>query len=577
MKPSERTTTIHRRTHRGISARRNLVPGRAARVPSVWVPGRAWLGKRPWLWLASMQVLFLLFFYRPHVFRVDGERIWATCDDMYVSACYARNLAQGHGLVWYPGAPKVEGISNPLWTMLLALVHGLPFFDEAALGLYLIAMNAICLVLLYMIFWRALCQVLAHTEPGPERRDARLRVVGPGAWLVAAVGLLPFSMPYWMSNGFSIGLVAVLSLAGFVLALRKERCVARCVAIGVLMGAAFWTRMDGVVFFSGALLLTALTGRRRLWSLCIQLGVAGMIIALLFLVRWTYYGEWLPNTYYLKLHGWLLRDRIARGLGQNWPVFPTVVLAWLALALPQVRQRLGAATAPTLAAMATFTVSVLYSTHNGGDAWGLVLGFDRFTATGSVFLMLALAVGVAKLHGRSGRRVVAFAGACLLALTPLALAPGLGQLKHALLASFPLPGLSAPRLEQSWVANGKAFEQVSIPGARIAVGAAGAVIYFSHRGGVDLLGKCEPFVAHMTVRHYKGAPGHNKRDDAKVFRLRNPDFSILRPPAGMEHLYVRILFPEKDKHFWARRQSPYVRWHRVTVVEKKARPVTQQR
>ena len=74
------------------------------------------------------------------MFRVDGELVFAVSDDIYISACYARNLAAGHGAVWYPGAAPVEGFSNPLWTALLALVHLVPFFRETDLGLYVMTL-----------------------------------------------------------------------------------------------------------------------------------------------------------------------------------------------------------------------------------------------------------------------------------------------------------------------------------------------------------------------------------------------------------------------------------------------------
>lgn len=40
-------------------------------------------------------------------------------DDAAISFTYARNLAQGHGLVLFPGGERVEAYSNPLWVFLL--------------------------------------------------------------------------------------------------------------------------------------------------------------------------------------------------------------------------------------------------------------------------------------------------------------------------------------------------------------------------------------------------------------------------------------------------------------------------
>ena len=48
------------------------------------------------------------------------ERI---ADDAYISFRFARNLAEGHGLVWNIGGERVEGYTNALWVFLLAGIH----------------------------------------------------------------------------------------------------------------------------------------------------------------------------------------------------------------------------------------------------------------------------------------------------------------------------------------------------------------------------------------------------------------------------------------------------------------------
>ena len=40
-------------------------------------------------------------------------------DDAYISLRYARNLVEGHGLVWNPGE-AVEGYSNLAWVLVAA-------------------------------------------------------------------------------------------------------------------------------------------------------------------------------------------------------------------------------------------------------------------------------------------------------------------------------------------------------------------------------------------------------------------------------------------------------------------------
>jgi hypothetical protein len=104
------------------------------------------------------------------------------------------------------------------------------------------------------------------------------------------------------------------------------------------------------------------------------------------------------------------------------------------------------------------------------------------------------------------------------------------------------------KLEREWIAYGKVLREVSRPGARIALFPAGAIVYFSQRGGVDLLGKVDPYVANLPVSTrrpngnvcWRSAPGHNKEDDAGVFALRLPEFSRYQTPRDFAHRYVKF-------------------------------------
>src|SRR5215207_5947157 len=63
-------------------------------------------------------------------FTIDGKRYFCLFDDAMISMRYARNLAEGHGLVWNSGE-YVEGYTNPLMTLLMSLSN-LLFKDVGA-------------------------------------------------------------------------------------------------------------------------------------------------------------------------------------------------------------------------------------------------------------------------------------------------------------------------------------------------------------------------------------------------------------------------------------------------------------
>lgn len=489
-------------------------------------PNSPFLIRHLYLLPAVILIGVMFFFsYQLFVFKIWNQPFWAVSDDIYISACFARTLAQGHGLLWYPGAPPVEGISNPLWTGILALIHVLPWYEENMLGLYLFGINAVLLAGIAYMFWS-----IVRVSFGlyfPEKTFSPGRAILPVLLLS-----LCFSLSYWLAEGFEVGLVLLFALTAFRITLLPSESLRSAVAAGVLAGLAFWTRMDAVLYCAPAFLLL-MQGNQR-WRRIAAAAAAFFIMALaLFLVRHAYYDKWLPNTYYLKLYGWPLGQRLAKGLQLNWPLLPSLLLVTGMLSLPPAWRFFGKPRLPVAACALAVFLGVAYSIQNGGDSWGLKAGFDRFTVPGAVFLSLALSLVWICLPLTFWRVRVFAIGSILLMC--LSIIPHFGQFRDD--AVFP----KQPRLEQSWIRSGKSFERVTLPGARIALNPAGAIIYFSHRGGVDLLGKCEPLVAKSPVVNPAAMSGHNKRDDVRVFKARKPDVTRNTPPRRVLSEYMHVV------------------------------------
>ena len=70
--------------------------------------------------LAERMLPFLLLLAGVAAFLGETWRELPQIDDAYISYRYARNLVEGHGLVFNPGE-RVEGFTNLLWTLLVAL------------------------------------------------------------------------------------------------------------------------------------------------------------------------------------------------------------------------------------------------------------------------------------------------------------------------------------------------------------------------------------------------------------------------------------------------------------------------
>lgn len=513
-------------------------------------------------------------------FTFRGERWFTLFDDAMISMTYARNLAEGDGLVWNPGQPAVEGYTNPLWTVLMAGLHriGLP----VNLVPLAVSVVGIALLLVAVVLAAALAARLA-----PSSRSAP---VAAGV----LVGLF-WPLVYWTLRGMEVGLVAVVVLSLVWLALRVEAEGAApkvVVALCVVAAVGLLTRDDVLVpvVVVGAWLAWRLGGSTR-WRAVLPL-VATVVVVTVAHVGWrlAVYGEPLPNTYYLKVSGQPLAPRLERGFG----TFAAVLLADLVLALVVVgvglRGRIWRDRSLLLCGLLVVALGG-YSVSVGGDAWEWARLTNRYLTPAAVLLLVLVGVAAEPFVARV--RASSRPMAALVVLAVVALAFGLvdsivgaavgGPLEAWLgvttttradavtaiavvavvavavvllvgrrtvpesASTTRLAGLVVALVLVATVANGwrsflesdggfyvgrnqgatafgVALGEVTAPDASIAVVWAGAPIYYSRRTGVDLLGKMDPVIAHGP--HHEGAPmypGHDKYDfDHSIGALR-PD------------------------------------------------------
>jgi arabinofuranosyltransferase len=473
---------------------------------------------------AALQIGAMLRCYRRFIYDEPTGRVFGLADDVYISACFGRSLVSGHGFVWYAGAPRVEGITNPLWSALLGLLHLLPGFSADRLGAFTMGASALLLTLAAALF----CRALARASGGAREPTPLGLLLVPGTVAVS----------YWSAEGFEIALLATLTFAMLYCACdAKERRAAY--ALGVLAALGLATRLDFALLATPAALVYL--GRRpTLRHAGTALAIALSLAAAMLVARRVYFGDWLPNTYYLKTTGWPLADRFARGYAQNRELLWLLPIPFFGLLWPRLRH--GAPHA--FAAFAGFTLTVAYSTYVGGDAWRTFGSYDRHTAVGSMLLVWGLWALVGCFESRWLPSLVTLAVALPLAIFPIVRTAESPRVTEALFSET----VPVRNLERDWIRYGKAFREISEPGARIAVCPAGAIIYFSERGGVDLLGKVDPYVARLPVSTrkprynacWRDAPGHNKCDDVAVFELRKPEYSRPGPPKPLAKAYTKI-------------------------------------
>lgn len=462
-------------------------------------------------------------------FVYEGERIFILFDDATISMQYARNLAEGFGPNWNTYGDRVEGFTNPLWVAYMALFHLLPL-SSAVIALPLQISGAIS-VILCMVVVKKIADFLSEGN----------------VW-VSSLAVLTTAFYYPLSNwsllGTEVGVLTFLTLLGAWWAMRDASKGQFKPGVYVLMGISTLVRIDMAVPY---LILWAFlfwfdkTNRRKhlLW------GALGLVVFLggQTLLRLWYYGDPLPNTYYLKMTGMDTFLRIKRGLYVfvkfAWNLGPVfVALPFLVFAFKRNRY--------TLLTMLLFLGQCAYSVYVGGDAWEHRGGANRFITLGMPFFMILFSMsavylfdllkehGLKEFAGKARGWVTPVVNLCLTGFVFLSLVnfntllDG-NSLKYWLLLQ---PTVFSPG-SQRYAVDGLLVKSLTTPEAKILVGAAGNVAYFAERFSYDLMGKADYEIARQPVKIPADLdsltflqPGHYKYDYAISIGRYQPDVLV---------------------------------------------------
>ncbi len=516
---------------------------------------------RRWCWLergslASFGALYLVVVGRAAV-TVDGRRTFTLFDDAMISMRYGRNLAGGEGLVFNVGE-QVEGYTNLLWTVVMALVH-VVVPDPAYAPLVVSLIGVVVLVAQLQLTRLAVARTTSCAWA------PTLAVLGVGA---------SWALVFWTLRGMEVGLLGLLVTSALIVVHVELNWSAttRFVVVTALLVAAVFTRDDAVVLAIAvaASAVWAAPARSR-WRVAAGAAVALVLaVATRLAVRLVLYGELLPNTYRLKVEGvprFLLVERGALSTGYTLAFGLAVLVA------------LGCASwgAGRLArsAMCVVVAQFAYAMLVGGDAWEDRGFASRFVATVTAPLVIAAVLGVVAIaRGAASRRSVAvgiavvFAAlgwavlvpatnryfqlghggpglqavrAITLVVTALAMAASLRERwRPAAVLVLALLVVGAPNVvpwtdwvrsdqpfdtdEGRWARYGAALNAALPPGSSVAVASIGNIGYFSDRPIVDLLGKIDPVVAGTAPRtDFWALPGHLRWDYRRSVVELRPD------------------------------------------------------
>lgn len=435
-------------------------------------------------------------------------------DDAFISLRYARNLVEGDGLTWnQPGfGDRVEGYTNFLWTLILAVPLRLgvdPFLFVSLAG---VLMMPVTLILTYK-----LAVALFNSRP-----------VGLAAALLLATN---YTFSSYASGGLETHLQALLCTATLLLAVR---CVAhqggptarRLLALSAVTGLALLTRLDSLLIAGPACAIAgyAVVRDARSPARLLLLAVPGAAIVGAWLAwKVGYYGELLPNTFYAKAAG---KSLPLRGVLYIVSFLCSYALAPFLVAVPFMAHRLWRLLGIPrwLLVGAACTLWLAYLVNVGGD----FMEFRFLVPLMPLLMSLAAWVIVAVVERPAW-------SAALVALLVIASAV------HAKLFNYsPLKrGVeSIAELERNlygpdydWVGIGKYLRDAFAGHPTkpiIAVTPAGAIPYYSDLPAIDMLGLNDREIARHGAS-LADRPGHRKISTIRYLVERRVTFVIGHP------------------------------------------------
>lgn len=431
-------------------------------------------------------------------------RAWRfICDDAYISFRYAQNLAEHGTLAYNVVAPRelIEGYTNFLWVMLLALGDRLGLAPDF---LAPVLTQVAVIAALGAVVWLG--------------RGLR------GGWPLAPALLLACSPEFmvWGQGGLETALAAALTFAAMAAA-----ASGRWRAAGVVTALAGLTRPDALLpiglFFGTWLIVHG----RKSWPGWRRLLVGGLLAAgplvVHLLWRHSYYGSWVPNTWFIKQFGGLLRGTYGVWYVESWA--RAVGLVAIVPLLPWLRWR-------HLVLVVPIAGTVAWAWAIGGD----FMAYSRFLIVATRLLAALwgwlLADAAAWLGGRAAwvRRVPVVAVVTIVLAGVLAWqARARWQIDRAQTSGWlegRWEGVTAmDRFARERVHVG-AWMRAHLPASTwLAVGAAGALPYASGLPVVDVYGLVDPWPSRVPSLRptAKGRPGHQLMAPQAELRVRDPD------------------------------------------------------
>ena len=429
-------------------------------------------------------------------------------DDSLISLRYADRFINGKGLSWNDGKP-VEGYSNLLWVLLVSL------FGKFHLDLILSArlLGVFCSIGTLIIIFRFLKNKFAGKE---SIFIPLILLATTPCFVIWAVGGL--EQPLYI-------LLLTLVLVEVSEVIRQN--FRRLLFLSIWLGLLAITRPDGFLFTVTTTVFLVLINRKdtaKIFRIILTVGlIPTLFLAGQLLFRYSYYGEWVPNTALVKVK--ITWHHVLRGGFYNVKAFfgtfilSSVGLYFLWLAVFKRKDLFAAFLLLNITAWGAYITSV------GGDIFPAYRQYY-------VIIILFIFVIICGLKYINFRNLSSFRKYLVFFILILN-----GFMQHFIPANH---SAVEERWEFKGMMVGENLKATFPKQTLIAVTAAGCIPYSSQLPTVDMLGLNDYYIPRHPPANFGNGPLAHELGDASYVMKRNPEIIIFNTGNRAEDVQFNI-------------------------------------
>lgn len=351
-----------------------------------------------WFWIFFLAFFFPIIFFVRAAFRdineagvvVSGNYQWffTLFDDAMIGMTYARTFVNTGELVWFPGAERVQGFTNLLWTLYMSLLH-IILPKGSQVSAWVSITGIFCVIGSSFLSAFLIAKVLKNKK-------------NYFIWscITAIIIFLLYPLVFWSLRGMEVGALSFLLLLTLICSLGYEKNIINknntssflfnstiiSSVIGILIRIDF-----AVLVFVMAVMLQLFSENKKkfLFLTFAHISSIFITIALVLILQYFYYNDFLPNTYRSKVEGYSFVERIINGFIVARNIFSIALLVAISI-LISIQNKKKLINKIIIITGSVFFTAVLYSIWVGGDAWEGSRMANRYVSVSLPFAIISI-------------------------------------------------------------------------------------------------------------------------------------------------------------------------------------------